>query len=199
MSLTRGKGLKQHDLTPFFRIPITVIRVDAVLLRDVKGCCCNAGGIGQGGTQIFAVADGCNVDGRKRQKLGQLAAHDFAPALKHDGKAAVCDGVFEKRRVRGGAQCAERLGEFFFRAHLQKHVDGAILTFPKLTGKRFSLCGKRGINRRFPGKAAVAGDFPRRKHAAKALPVPQTARRCTAQRPARAGRCPCTECACRSV
>ena len=68
MSLTRGKGLKQHDLTPFFRIPITVIRVDAVLLRDVKGCCCNAGGIGQGGTQIFAVADGCNVDGRKRQK-----------------------------------------------------------------------------------------------------------------------------------
>ena len=147
MSLTREKGLKQHDLTPFFRIPITVIRVDAVLLRDVKGCCCNAGGIGQGGTQIFAVADGCNVDGRKRQKLGQLAAHDFAPALKHDGKAAVCDGVFEKRRVRGGAQCAERLGEFFFRAHLQKHVDGAILTFPKLTGKRFSLCGKRGINR----------------------------------------------------
>ena len=147
MSLTRGKGLKQHDLTPSFRIPITVIRVDAVLLRDVKGCCCNAGGIGQGGTQIFAVADGCNVDGRKRQKLGQLAAHDFAPALKHDGKAAVCDGVFEKRRVRGGAQCAERLGEFFFRAHLQKHVDGAILTFPKLTGKRFSLCGKCGINR----------------------------------------------------
>ena len=147
MSLTRGKGLKQHDLTPFFCIPITVIRVDAVLLRDVKVCCCNAGGIGQGGTQIFAVADGCNVDGRKRQNLGQLAAHDFAPALKHDGKAAVCDGVFEKRRVRGGAQCAERLGEFFFRAHLQKHVDGAILTFPKLTGKRFSLCGKRGINR----------------------------------------------------
>ena len=39
----------------------------------------------------------------------------------------------------------------------------------------------------------------RRKYAAKALPVPQTARRCTAQRPARAGRCPCTECACRSV
>lgn len=69
------------------------------------------------------------------------------PALKHDGKAAVCDGVFEKRRVRGGAQCAERLGEFFFRAHLQKHVDGAVLIFPKLTGKHFSLCGKRGINR----------------------------------------------------
>lgn len=96
--------------------------------------------------------------GASCQNLGQLAAHDFAPALKHDGKAAVCDGVFEKRRVREGAQCAERLGEFFFRAHLQKHVDGAVLTFPKLTGKRFSLCGKRGINRGgFPGKAAAAG------------------------------------------
>ena len=147
MSLTRGKGLKQHDFSPFFRIPITVIRMDAVLLRDVKGGACNADGIGQGGTQIFAVADGCNVDGRKRQKLGQFAAHGLAPTLKYNGKAAVCDGVFEKRRVRGGAQCAERLGEFFFRTHLQKHVDGAVLTFPKLTGKRFSLCGKCGINR----------------------------------------------------
>ena len=147
MSLTRGKGLKQHDFSPFFCIPITVIRMDAVLLRDVKGCCCNAGGIGQGGTQIFAVADGCDVDGRKRQKLGQLAAHGLAPALEHDGKAAVCDGVFEKRRVRRGAQCAERLGERFLCTHLQKHVDGAVLTFPKLTGKRFSLCGKCGINR----------------------------------------------------
>ena len=72
MSLTREKGLKQHDLTPFFRIPITVIRVDAVLLRDVKGCCCNAGGIGQGGAQIFAV--GGNGSGiayfRALQKLG---------------------------------------------------------------------------------------------------------------------------------
>ena len=142
MSLTRGKGLKQHELTTILSISIKVRRVDAVLMRYVKGCFCIAGGIGQGGTQIFAVADGCNVDGRKRQKLGQLAAHDFAPALKHDGKAAVCDGVFEKRRVRGGAQCAERLGEFFFRAHLQKHVDGPVLTFPKLTGKRYSLCGK---------------------------------------------------------
>ena len=36
MSLTRGKGLKQHDLTPFFRIPITVIRVDAVLCGTSK-------------------------------------------------------------------------------------------------------------------------------------------------------------------
>ena len=147
MSLTRRKGLKQHDFSPFFRISITVIRVDAVLLRDIKGSCCNADGIGQGGTQIFAVADGCNVDGRKRQKLGQLAAHGFAPALEHDGKAAVCDGVFEKRRVCGWAQCAERLGEFFLRTHLQKHVDGAVLTLSKLTGKRFSLCGKCGINR----------------------------------------------------
>ena len=147
MSLTRGKGLKQHDLPPFFRIFIAVIRVDAVLLRDVKGSACYAGGIGQRAAQIFAVADGCNVDGRKRQKLGQLAAHGLAPTLEHDGKAAMCDGVFEKRRVRRGVQCAERLGEFFFRAHLQKHVDGAVLTFPKLTGKRFSLCGKGGINR----------------------------------------------------
>lgn len=94
MSLTRGKGLKQHDLTPFFRIPITVIRVDAVLLRDVKGCCCNAGGIGQGGTQIFAVADGCNVDGRKRQNLGQLAAHDFATGAQNTTERRLCATAF---------------------------------------------------------------------------------------------------------
>ena len=112
--LDKGKRAETARSYPIFPYPDYSIRVDAVLLRDVKGCCCNAGGIGQGGTQIFAVADGCNVDGRKRQKLGQLAAHDFTPALKHDGKAAVCDGVFEKRRVRGGAQCAERLGEFLF-------------------------------------------------------------------------------------
>lgn len=44
--------------------------MDAVLLRDVKGCCCNAGGIGQGGTQIFAVADGCKWMGASAKSWG---------------------------------------------------------------------------------------------------------------------------------